>query len=83
MNSFKKALNVECPCGHWNAITFSAVYFEPPSPEPKVRMMKRMYKPLEETQCAKCGRVIAKPEEVFDMVNGEEAVRYRVKYSSK
>ena len=45
-------------------------------------MMKRMYEPLEETKCAKCGRVIATPEEVFDVVNGDEAVRYRVKYSS-
>jgi len=41
-----------------------------------------MYKPLEETKCAKCGRMIAKPEEVFDVVNGDEAVRYRVKYGS-
>jgi len=42
-----------------------------------------MYKPLEETQCSECGRVIAKPEEVFDVVNRDEAVRYRVKYSNK
>jgi len=41
--------------------------------------MKRMYKPLKETKCAKCGRVIAKPEELFDIVKGKEAVRYRVK----
>ena len=67
MNSFKKTLNIECPCGHWTTITFSTVYFEPTLPEPKVRMMKRMYKPVEETKCTKCGRVIAKPEELFDM----------------
>jgi len=41
-----------------------------------------MYKPLMETKCSKCGRVIAKPEELFDIVKDEEAVRYRVKYSS-
>ena len=82
MNSLKKTLNVECPCGHWNTVTFNTVFFEPPSPEPKVRMMKRMYKPIEEIRCSKCGRVIAKPEEVFDIVKGNEAVRYRVKYSS-
>jgi len=79
MNSLKKTLNIECPCGHWNKITFNTVLFEPPSPEPKVRMMKRMYKPLRETKCSKCGRVIAKPEELFDIVKGKEAVRYRVK----
>jgi len=38
-----------------------------------------MYKPLRETKCTKCGRAIAKPEELFDIVKGEEAVRYRVK----
>jgi len=63
-------------------ITFDTVFFEPPLPEPKVRMMKRMYKPLEETKCSKCRRVIGKPEELFDMVKGKEAIRYRVKYSS-
>lgn len=61
----KKTLNIECPCGHWNRITFNTVFSEPPLPEPKVRMMKRMYKPLEETKCAKCGGVTAKPEELL------------------
>jgi len=82
MNSLKKTLKIECSCGHWTTITFDTVYFEPPSPEPKVRMMKRMYKPLKETKCLKCGRVIAKPEELFDIVKGKEAVRYSVRYSS-
>ena len=82
MNSLKKTLNLECPCGYWNAITCNTVYFEPTSPEPKVRVMKRMYKPIEETQYSKCGRVTATPEELFDVVNGDEAVRYRVKYNS-
>ena len=82
MNSLKKTLNLECPCGHWNSITFNTVFFEPPLPEPKVRMMKRMYKPLKETKCPKCGRVIAKPEELFDIVKGKEAVRYRIKQGS-
>jgi len=41
-----------------------------------------MYIPLEETKCSKCGRLIAKPEELFDIVKGKEAIRYRVKYSS-
>ena len=63
MDSMKKTLNIECPCGHWTRITFDTVFFEPPLPEPKVRMMKRMYKPLKETKCVKCGRVIAKPSE--------------------
>jgi len=78
MNSLKKTLNVECSCGHWNTITFNTVLFELPSPEPKARFMKRMYKPLEETKCSRCGIVIAKPEELFDVVKGKEAVRYRV-----
>jgi len=78
MNSLRKTLNLECSCGHWNKITFDIVYFEPPLPEPKVRMMKRMYKPLEEKKCPKCESVIAKPEELFDIVKGKEAVRYRV-----
>jgi len=52
---------------------FNTVYFEQSSPEPKVRVMKRMYKPVEETKCSKCDRVIATPEEVFDVVKGEEA----------
>ena len=82
MNSLKKTLNIECSCGHWNNITFDTVFFEPPSPEPKVRMMKHMYIPLKETKCSKCGRVIAKPEELFDIVKGKEAVRYRIKQSS-
>ena len=82
MNCLKKTLNVECPCGHWNTITFDTVFFELPSPEPKARIMKHMYKPLRETRYHKCGRVIAKPEELFDIVKGNEAVRYRVKYSS-
>jgi len=59
-------------------IAFNTVFFEPPLPEPKVRMMKRMYMPLRETKRSKCGRVIAKPEELFDIVKGKEAVRYRV-----
>jgi len=82
MNSMQKTLNVECPCGHSNPITFTPVFFEPPSPEPKVRMMKRMYKPREETTCVKSGRVIATPDEMFDVVKGKEALRYRVKYRS-
>jgi len=41
-----------------------------------------MYKPLRETRCPKCGRVIAKPEELFDIVKGKEAVRYCIKQSS-
>ena len=30
MNSLKKTLNIECPCGHWNNMTFDTVFFEPP-----------------------------------------------------
>lgn len=74
-----EALRMKCKCGHWNRVAVNKVFFEPPSPEPKVKLMIPMYMPAEVTKCSKCGRVIAAPKELFRTVKGQEIIRYRVK----
>ena len=51
---------MKCPhCSHWNRIEVDKIFVEQPSSEPKVRVMIRMYEPLEAVECKKCGKAIA------------------------
>jgi len=52
-------------CGHWNSIPVNKIFIEQNSPEPKVRVMIPMYKPLEISRCKKCGKIIAEPKELI------------------
>jgi len=39
---------MRCPnCGYWNRVPVNKIFIEPPSSEPKVRVMIPMYEPLE------------------------------------
>ena len=55
-------LRMKCSCGHWNSVPVNKIFVETDSPEPKVRVLIPMYKPLQITKCEKCGRVIAEPK---------------------
>jgi len=66
----KRMLRMKCKCGHWNRVPVNKVFFEPPPPEPKVKVMIPVYMPLEVTRCSKCGRVIAEPKELIKIVKG-------------
>ena len=62
----KRNLKMKCPnCGHWNRVPVNKLFVEQPSPEPKVKVMVPMYKPIEATECNKCGRVVAEPKELI------------------
>jgi len=62
----KRTLGMKCPnCGHWNRINVNKIFIEQNSPEPKIRVMIPMYKPLEVIKCKKCGKIIAEPKELI------------------
>ena len=44
------------------------------SPEPKVKVLIPMYKPLKISRCKKCGKIIAEPKELIRIVRGESYV---------
>jgi len=61
-----KNLRIKCPyCGQWNRVPVNKVFIEQNSPEPKVKVLIPMYKPLEVVKCEKCRMVIAEPKELI------------------
>ena len=59
-------LRMKCSnCGYWNRVPVNKIFVEQKSPEPKVKVLIPMYKPLEVAKCEKCGRVIAEPRELI------------------
>jgi uncharacterized OB-fold protein len=68
----KRTLRMRCPnCGHWNRVPVNKIFVEQPSPEPKVKVMVPMYKPIEGTECNKCGRVVAEPKELIRILKSK------------
>lgn len=68
----KTRLKMKCRfCGHWNRITVTKIFIEQPSPEPKVKILVPMYKPLQVTKCKKSGKVIAEPKELIRIRKGK------------
>jgi uncharacterized OB-fold protein len=68
----KRTLRMRCPnCGHWNRVPVNKIFVEQPSPEPKVKVMVPMYKPIEVTECNKCGRVVAEPKELIRILKSK------------
>ncbi|MEM3697862.1 MAG: hypothetical protein QXQ94_10285 [Candidatus Bathyarchaeia archaeon] len=66
----KRNLRMKCSyCGHWNRVPVNKLFVERLSPEPKVKIMIPMYKPLKESKCDKCGKIIAKPKELIRVVS--------------
>ena len=62
----KRDLRMKCStCGHWNRVPVNKIFVEPDSPEPKVKVLIPVYKPLQVSKCEKCGKVIAEPEELI------------------
>ena len=65
-------LRMKCSsCGHWNRVKVNKIFIEQPSPEPKVKAFIPMYEPLEVTKCKKCGKVIADPKYLVQIVKEE------------
>ena len=65
-NSMQRNLRMKCSsCGHWNRVLVNKIFVEPDSPEPKVRVLIPMYKPLQVSKCEKRGKVIAEPKELI------------------
>jgi phage FluMu protein Com len=72
-------IRVECPnCRHWNELEVEKAFLNPNNPEPKVTVLIPSYIPHKVQKCTNCGTVLAEPDELFRIVNGE-AVRYRMK----
>jgi hypothetical protein len=44
------------------------VVVEQNSPEPKVKVFIPMYEPLQVSKCEKCGKTIAQPKELIEIV---------------
>ena len=64
-----RKLRMKCPnCGRWNRVPVNKIFVKPDSPEPKVKVMIPMYKPLKTETCKKCKRIIARPEELIRIV---------------
>lgn len=59
-------------CGHWNRVSVNKVFFEPGSPEPKVKVLILMYEPLETSKCENCGKIVAEPKELIRIVKNME-----------
>ena len=59
-------------CGHWNRIDANKIFVEQPSSEPKVKVFIPMYEPLE-TYCKKCGKIIAEPKELINIVKRSQS----------
>ena len=55
------------------------VFVEPPSPEPKVRPLILMHQLTKETKFTQCEYLLGKPEEIFQIINKTDAIRYRIK----
>ena len=51
-------------CGHWNSVPVNKIVIEQNSPEPKVKVLIPMYKPLEVSNCEKCGNISARREKL-------------------
>jgi DNA-directed RNA polymerase subunit RPC12/RpoP len=66
-----KKLRMRCKCGHWNSVPVKKLFFEQPSPEPKVHVMVPMYKPLHVSKCERCGKTIADPKELIRIVKNQ------------
>jgi hypothetical protein len=62
---------MKCSCGYWNSVPVNKAFFEPDSPEPKVRWMIPMYQPLQITTCEKCGKTIAEPKVLIRIIQGK------------
>lgn len=61
-----RKLRMKCSnCGHWNRVSVNKIFIEQPSPEPKVKVLIPMYKPLQISKCEKCRKVIAQPKELI------------------
>ena len=59
-------LRMKCSyCGCWNSIKVDKIFVQQSSPEPKVKVLIPMYKPLKTERCEKCGTVIAEPKELI------------------
>jgi uncharacterized Zn finger protein len=68
----RRNLKMKCPsCGHWNSVPVNKIFVEQPSPEPKVKVMVPMYKPIEVTECNNCGRVVAEPRELIRILKSK------------
>ena len=73
-------LRMKCPqCGCWNRLEVDKIFVPQPSPEPKVKVLIPMYKPLKTEKCEKCGKVIAEPKELIRISarNGGKMFRKR------
>jgi hypothetical protein len=58
-----RRLGMKCSdCGHWNRVLVDKIFVEPDTPEPKVKVLIPMYKPLQVSKCEKCEKVIAEPK---------------------
>jgi phage FluMu protein Com len=65
---------MKCPaCGYWNRVPANKIFIEPPSPEPKVKVIIPMYEPLQTVRCKKCGRVMAEPKELIRIASLKNA----------
>jgi hypothetical protein len=75
-----KGIKAECPkCKTWNWINLNKAFVEPPSLEPKVRSFIVMYQPTKETKCTRCGYMLGKPDELIQITNQTQAIRYKIK----
>jgi phage FluMu protein Com len=70
---------IECPnCKQWNQIEVQEAALQAESPEPNVKVFLSSYIVEETQKCEKCRAVLAEPNELFRVINGE-VVRYRMK----
>ena len=66
---------MKCPsCGHWNRVQVDKLFIEQPSPDPKVKVMIPMYKPLQVSKCEKCGKVLAETKELIRISTTSQSV---------
>ena len=76
--NIKRVLRMKCKnCGHWNRIEVNKIFIEQPYPEPKVKVLIPMYKPLKTEKCEKCGRVVAEPNELIRIVKGKQETSFK------
>ncbi len=72
-------LKIQCPdCKQWNQIDVQEATFEPEQTDPKIKAMTRAYLVQDTQRCKNCKTILAEPNEMFRIVNGE-AVRFRMK----
>ena len=66
----QRKLRMKCPtCGHWNRVDVKKIFVEQDTSESKVKAYIPMYEPLQVSKCDKCGRVIAEPKELIEIVS--------------